>query len=118
MRLCSVSPLAPAASAALKWTARKARLSLRVPAGGSCWRMRLSACANGPPGTSGATSQPASRDRSSFTAETYPPIVSARIVLPARPRCRDPHCLMNSANRASVWLLYLAPPGCAGSTNG
>eukprot|EP00965_Chrysotila_dentata_P141997 4693719-Pleurochrysis_carterae.AAC.1 len=67
--------------------------------------MRLSVCERGPPGTSGAMSQPASRDRSSFTADTYPPIVSARIVEPALPRCRDPHCLTNSANNTSVWLL-------------
>eukprot|EP00965_Chrysotila_dentata_P093031 3072250-Pleurochrysis_carterae.AAC.1 len=68
--LLRVPRLAPAASAALKWAARKAQLNLRVPAGGSCWRIRFSACASGPPGTSRATSQPASRDRSSFTAET------------------------------------------------
>eukprot|EP00965_Chrysotila_dentata_P180995 5974760-Pleurochrysis_carterae.AAC.1 len=70
MRLCSVSPLAPAASAARKCAARKARLSFRVPAGGSSWRMRFRVCASGPPGISGAMSQPASRDLSSFTADT------------------------------------------------
>eukprot|EP00965_Chrysotila_dentata_P257646 6212953-Pleurochrysis_carterae.AAC.2 len=63
-------PLAPAASAARKWTARMARLNFREPAGGSSWRMLFSACDSGPPGTSGAISQPTSRDRSSFTAET------------------------------------------------
>eukprot|EP00965_Chrysotila_dentata_P179306 5920938-Pleurochrysis_carterae.AAC.1 len=62
MRLCSVSPLAPAAAAARKCAARNARLSLRDPGGGSCCRMRFSFCASGPPGTSGAMSHPASRD--------------------------------------------------------
>eukprot|EP00965_Chrysotila_dentata_P221832 6192608-Pleurochrysis_carterae.AAC.1 len=70
MRSCSVLPRAPAAAAARKCAARKARLSLRVPAGGSSCRIRLSASDSGPPGTSGATSQPASRERSSRTAET------------------------------------------------
>eukprot|EP00965_Chrysotila_dentata_P086057 2839855-Pleurochrysis_carterae.AAC.1 len=69
MRLCSVSPRAPAASAALKWAARKARLRLLVPAGGFNCRIRLSVCARAPPGISGATSQPASRERNSFTED-------------------------------------------------
>eukprot|EP00965_Chrysotila_dentata_P147125 4858172-Pleurochrysis_carterae.AAC.1 len=118
MRLCSVSPLAPAAAAARKCAARKARLSLRVSEGGSCCRMCFSVCASGPPGTSGAMSHPASRDRSSFTADTYPQMVSARIASPVLPRSRDPHCRMNSAKSTNVWLLYRAPPSSAGLTNG
>eukprot|EP00965_Chrysotila_dentata_P127405 4213365-Pleurochrysis_carterae.AAC.1 len=105
MRLCSVSPCAPAATAARKCAALNARLSFLVPAGGSNWRMRFRVCACGPPGTSGAMSHPASRDLSSFTADTYPAIVSDRITEPARPLCRDPHCRTNSAKSTRVWLL-------------
>eukprot|EP00965_Chrysotila_dentata_P149065 4923624-Pleurochrysis_carterae.AAC.1 len=62
-----------------KWIARNARLSFRVPGGGSSCRMRFSARASAPPPSlSGAISQPASRDRSNFTADTYADTVSAR----------------------------------------
>eukprot|EP00965_Chrysotila_dentata_P079829 2633187-Pleurochrysis_carterae.AAC.1 len=101
-RLCSVHPLAPASAAARKCAARNARLSFRVPGGGSSLRMRFSASDSGVPGISGAMSHPASLERSSLTADTYPPMVSARNVAPVLLRCREPHCRMNSAKSASV----------------
>eukprot|EP00965_Chrysotila_dentata_P180467 5957156-Pleurochrysis_carterae.AAC.1 len=54
-----------------KWIARKALLSLLVPCGGSSCRMRFNAIANAPPpSSSGVMLHPASRDRSSLTADT------------------------------------------------
>eukprot|EP00965_Chrysotila_dentata_P186911 6171089-Pleurochrysis_carterae.AAC.1 len=62
---CGVPSQPPASSTARKCCARKALLSLRVPVGGSSWRMRLKAAARGPlpPAGSGAISRPASLDR-------------------------------------------------------
>eukprot|EP00965_Chrysotila_dentata_P125803 4158400-Pleurochrysis_carterae.AAC.1 len=98
---------------------RRGSACVRPGGGGSCWRMRVfSVCASWPPETSGAMSHPASRERSSFIANTYAQIMSARITSRALRRCRDPHCHMNFANNTSVWLLYRAPPGSAGLTNG
>eukprot|EP00965_Chrysotila_dentata_P062354 2066294-Pleurochrysis_carterae.AAC.1 len=60
----------------------------------------------------------ASRDRSSRTAPTYAPRVSARSLAPARVCCRDPPRRMYSANIVSVSMLYCVPPSSEGSTNG
>eukprot|EP00965_Chrysotila_dentata_P009660 314445-Pleurochrysis_carterae.AAC.1 len=74
--------------------------------------------ASGPLGCSGAISTPASRDRSSLIADTYPDTVPARSTDPCRAVCLEPPRLMCSARSARVSWLYCAPPGLAGSTNG
>eukprot|EP00965_Chrysotila_dentata_P179224 5918911-Pleurochrysis_carterae.AAC.2 len=70
MRLRAVPPQPPSSASRGRWWAHMPRLSLRVPTGGSSCRMRRSAIVSGPPGCSGATSCPASRDRSSLIADT------------------------------------------------
>eukprot|EP00965_Chrysotila_dentata_P055312 1835468-Pleurochrysis_carterae.AAC.1 len=51
-------------------------------------------------------------------ADTYPAIVPAFKVAPARDACIAPCWRMNSAKCSSVCPLYRSPPACVGSTNG
>eukprot|EP00965_Chrysotila_dentata_P004475 145618-Pleurochrysis_carterae.AAC.1 len=63
-------------------------------------------------------SHSASRDRSSRTAPTYAPIVSALNVMPALAFCREPPRRMYSAKSVNVSTLYCASSATSGSTYG
>eukprot|EP00965_Chrysotila_dentata_P212872 6187297-Pleurochrysis_carterae.AAC.2 len=70
-RPCAVRRQSHASATRRKWVARNALLSFLVPCGGSSCRMRFNAIASAPPpSSSGAMLHPASRDRSSLTADT------------------------------------------------